>query len=129
MGLSYTWLYIRPALLGRTPNGAFYRGGIIPNPTSILTIGHSNHSIEKLLDLLQANGVEALVDTRSQPYSKYTPHFNREALQAAVTGAGMKYVYLGRELGGRPEGADFYDAEGRVLYRKVAASELFRDGV
>jgi len=98
-------------------------------PLTILTIGHSNHPIEKLLDLLQANAVEALVDTRSQPYSKYTAHFNREALQSAMAATGMKYLYLGRELGGRPEGAEFYDADGRVLYSKIAESELFREGI
>jgi uncharacterized protein (DUF488 family) len=96
---------------------------------TILTIGHSNHSIEKLVDLLEASGVEVVVDTRSQPYSKYTTQFNREALQSAIAGAGMKYLYLGRELGGRPEGAEFYDGEGRVLYSKVAESRLFRQGI
>src|SRR5262249_52160899 len=98
-------------------------------PATILTIGHSNHSIEKLLSLLQASRVEVVVDTRSQPYSKYTAHFNREALQSAIAGAGMKYLYLGRELGGRPEGSEYYDAGGRVLYAKVADSRLFGDGI
>ena len=98
-------------------------------PTTILTIGHSNHPIEKLLNLLQASSVEVVVDTRSQPYSKYTTHFNREALQSAIIGAGMKYVYLGRELGGRPEGSEYYDAEGHVLYANVAASPLFGEAI
>jgi len=98
-------------------------------PATILTIGHSNHPIEKLLSLLQASRVEVVVDTRSQPYSKYTAHFNREALQSAIAGAGMKYLYLGRELGGRPEGSEYYDAGGRVLYAKVADSRLFGDGI
>ena len=98
-------------------------------PATILTIGHSNHSLEKLLELLQASGVEALVDTRSQPYSNYTSQFNREVLQSVITAAGMKYFYLGRELGGRPEGDEFYDEEGRVLYGKVAGSKLFAEGI
>ena len=58
-------------------------------PATILTIGHSNHPIEKLLSLLQASGAEVVVDTRSQPYSKYTVQFNREALQSAIAGVGM----------------------------------------
>ena len=57
-------------------------------PATILTIGHSNHPIEKLLSLLQASGAEVVVDTRSQPYSKYTVQFNREALQSAIAGGG-----------------------------------------
>ena len=98
-------------------------------PATILTIGHSNHPIEKLLSLLQASGAEVVVDTRSHPYSKYTVQFNREALQSAIAGGGMKYIYLGRELGGRPDGSGFYDAEGHVLYAKVAASPQFREGI
>jgi len=96
---------------------------------TIYTVGHSNHSIEKLLELLQAHAIQVLVDTRSQPYSKYTAQFNREVLQPAVAAAGLKYLYLGRELGGRPEGAEFYDADGRVLYSKIADSEIFREGI
>src|SRR5207247_1205287 len=98
-------------------------------PATIMTIGHSNHPIEKLVGLLQASAVAVVVDTRSQPYSKYTVQFNREALQSAIAGAGMKYLYLGRELGGRPEGAGFYDAEGHVLYARVAESRPFREGI
>src|SRR5262249_55566804 len=96
---------------------------------TILTIGHSNHSIEKLVGLLEANNVEVVVDTRSQPYSRYTSQFNREALESAIAAAGMRYLYLGRELGGRPDGGEFYDSEGRVLYRKVAESGMFREGI
>jgi uncharacterized protein (DUF488 family) len=96
---------------------------------TILTIGHSNHPVEQLLGLLQASGVEVLVDTRSQPHSKYSTQFNREALQSAIAEVGIKYLYLGRELGGRPEGAEFYDEDGRVLYARVAASELFQEGI
>ena len=69
------------------------------------------------------------MDTRSQPYSKYTTQFNREAFQSAIAGAGMKYLYLGRELGGRPDGQEFYDGDGYVLYAKVAESRLFQKGI
>src|SRR5215207_541091 len=43
---------------------------------SISTIGHSNHSVEKFAGLLKRHGIEVLVDTRSHPYSRHTPHFN-----------------------------------------------------
>lgn len=41
----------------------------------------------------------------------------------------MEYVYLGQELGGRPEGAENYDAAGHVLYGRLATSEPFREGL
>jgi uncharacterized protein (DUF488 family) len=36
---------------------------------------------------------------------------------------------LGKELGGRPVGTQFYDHDGQVLYAKVAASPLFQRGL
>jgi len=95
----------------------------------MFTIGHSNHSVEAFLRLLQANGVELVVDVRSHPYSKYAPQFDRPALEGAVAAAGMRYLYLGRELGGRPEGPEFYDEEGHVLYDVLRESPPFLAGI
>ncbi len=95
----------------------------------IYTVGHSNHALETFLGLLRENGIDTLVDTRSRPYSKFVPHFNPDEMKAAVTQAGIRYVFLGRELGGRPEGAEFYDAEGHALYYKVAESAAFLGAV
>jgi uncharacterized protein (DUF488 family) len=96
---------------------------------TIYTIGHSNHSLEAFLNMLAAHGIEVLVDTRSQPYSKFAPHFNANGLRAAVTTRGIGYEFYGRELGGRPDARDLYDDDGHVLYGKVAESPLFRDGI
>jgi uncharacterized protein (DUF488 family) len=94
-----------------------------------LTIGHSNHPIDRFLQLVKDHQVEVIVDTRSQPYSKYSPQYDQESLRNALTAAGVKYVYMGRELGGRPNGAEFYDEEGHVLYGRVAESPLFLEGL
>jgi uncharacterized protein (DUF488 family) len=93
------------------------------------TIGHSNHPLPKFLDLLRGHGVELLIDVRSQPYARYAVQYNREALQAAIRDAGLKYLYLGDLLGGRVEGREFYDGEGHVRYDRVAASPEFQRGV
>ena len=95
----------------------------------ILTIGHSNHSWAKFLELLQSSGVEVVVDARSHPYSKFCPQFDFEALKKSLSEAGIRYVPLGNQLGGRPKGNEFYDSDGHVLYDRVAASESFRLGV
>jgi uncharacterized protein (DUF488 family) len=95
----------------------------------IFTIGHSNHSLEIFLELLRQNGVETIVDTRSNPRSKYVPQFDAAALQRTLEAAGIGYIYTGRELGGRPDGAQFYDADGRVLYGKVAQADFFKKGL
>jgi hypothetical protein len=47
----------------------------------LFTLGHSNHSLEKFIRLLEDNGVMTLVDVRSAPFSRHNPHFNRESLE------------------------------------------------
>ena len=94
-----------------------------------LTIGHSNHPFELFLGLLRDQRVEIVADTRSQPYSKYAPQYDREAMKAALDSSGILYLFFGGELGGRPSGEEFYDAEGHVLYDRVAASPLFQEGL
>jgi len=96
---------------------------------TVYTVGHSNYPLEEFLALLRAHRIEVVVDTRSQPYSKYATHFNHDVLRSAVETAGAKYLYLGKELGGRPEGTEYYDVHGHVLYDRVAASPLFREGL
>lgn len=95
----------------------------------LFSIGHSNHPLETFLYLLRQHRIEVLVDARSHPRSRFAPHFNKASLERAVVGAGIEYVYLGNELGGRPKGEEFYDAGGYVLYRRLAESPLFLDGI
>lgn len=95
----------------------------------LFSIGHSNHDLEKFLDLLRRHRIDVLVDVRSQPYSRFTPHFRARLLKEAVTGADIKHLFMGKELGGRPDGDEFYDAAGHVLYWRVAESRLFLDGI
>lgn len=96
---------------------------------AIYTIGHSNHSLEAFIDLLRGPAIDVVVDTRTSPYSAYSPHFSRRSLEEALAAAGFKYLFLGKELGGRPEGSEFYDEDGRVLYYQLAESPLFLEGV
>lgn len=95
----------------------------------ILTVGHSNHSLEHFLSLLKLHSVDVLVDTRSHPYSNFAPQYDQKELRKALSNAGFKYVNLGKELGGRPKGNQFYDSGGHVLYGKVAGTEQFKVGI
>ncbi len=101
------------------------------NDCCIYTIGHSNITVEELLQLLQAHGIRVLVDVRSAPYSKYTVQFNKDALQAhpALTAAHLRYMYAGKLLGGRPDNELFYDEDGHVLYADVANTYTFQEGI
>lgn len=95
----------------------------------LLTIGHSNHSAEHFGELLVEHGVEVLADVRSWPHSRYVEWADRSQIGEVAEAAGTRYLFLGKELGGRPDGAEFYDAAGHVLYGKVAKSGEFRAGI
>lgn len=100
-----------------------------PQNLRVLTIGHSNHTVEHFLTLLRAHGVQVVVDVRSQPYSKFARQFDHESLKSLLQNGGIRHLYLGKELGGRPRGDEFYDQEGHVLYGRVAATSVFQDAV
>lgn len=101
-----------------------------PKPDRLLfSIGHSNHPLETFLRLLKMHQIEILVDARSYPYSKYAPHFSAQSLNDAVTRLGTKYLFMGKELGGRPEEDEFYDDEGYVIYSRLAQAPSFLEGI
>lgn len=95
----------------------------------LYTIGHSNHSLETFLALLKRHGIEAVADVRTYPRSRYNPHFSREALAEALAERGVRYVFLGAELGGRPVDPACYDETGRARYDLIAETAPFRDGM
>ena len=96
---------------------------------TIFTIGHSNHSLEVFINLLQSHKIDVLVDVRSKPSSRFSPQFNKEGLEKSVKARGIKYLFLGMELGGRPQHSEFYDNQGFVLYSRIAESPLFLEGI
>jgi uncharacterized protein (DUF488 family) len=95
----------------------------------LFSIGHSNAGIDAFIDLLRLYEITALVDVRSQPYSRYNQHFSREQLKQFLEEAGIDYIYLGKEIGGRPEDPAFYLHNGKVDYDLVARSPLFLSGI
>ena len=95
----------------------------------VFTVGHSNHPPAAFITLLVRHGIDEIADVRSAPYSRYTPHFNHDALQTLLDDLGIGYAFLGGELGGRPADRSCYDAAGRVRYDKVAETDAFDDGI
>ena len=92
-------------------------------------MGHSTHPVDELVALLQAKQINVLADVRSQPYSRHNPQFRKEHLRASVEQAGLRYVFLGAELGGRPPEPELYDTKGHARYELVAETERFQAGL
>ena len=101
----------------------------VHNPKIIWTIGHSKHETDRFIELLSENHISAVVDVRTIPMSKMAPQFNESALKASLAKAGINFIPMGRELGGRPKEDEMYDREGRVFYNRLAESELFKSGI
>jgi len=95
----------------------------------IWTVGHSNHEFDRFAQLLLPERIEFLIDVRSFPYSRYSPQFNREALEAGAARLNVRYVFMGEQLGGRPTHEEHYDAEGRALYGPMSEEEDFREAI
>ena len=66
----------------------------------IYTIGHSTRSLEEFVDLLRENDIHILADVRTWPHSERYPQFNRDSLEENLKKRGIRYEWLGKELGG-----------------------------
>jgi uncharacterized protein (DUF488 family) len=95
----------------------------------LFTIGHGNIDADTFVALLRQHEIELLVDTRSQPYSRFNPQFNRETLKQTVSDAGIAYAFMGDSIGGRPNGEEFYFASGKVDYDLLEQAEFYRTGI
>jgi len=66
---------------------------------AVYTIGHSTHPVETFIAMLNAHGVETLVDVRTAPGSRRNPQFGQEALRQELAAAGIDYRHA-KDLGG-----------------------------
>lgn len=95
---------------------------------TLYTIGHSNNSVERFIELLRMSSITAVCDVRSSPYSKFVPQFNRDQLKSELKKYSIAYVFLGRELGARPTDPQCY-VDGKVQYERLAQTALFQQGI
>ena len=94
----------------------------------LYTIGHSNHPIERFIELLRRHGVGFVADVRSVPASRHHPQFNRRALAKSLEAAGIEYLFLGAELGARRKEPEAY-RDGAVAYELIARLPVFQAGL
>ncbi len=97
--------------------------------SSIYSIGHGQKSPEEFISELKSFDIHYLIDVRTSPFSKWSPQFNRGVIEGLLSANGIRYVYMGDVIGGRPLSDDCYDEEGHYDYEKMAQVPAFKDGV
>lgn len=93
----------------------------------LFTIGHSTHEFDKFLGLLKQHRIEVVADVRSRPYSRFE-WFSRPALEKALKENGIRYVFLGEELGARREERECYIGF-RADYDLISLTTAFQSGM
>ena len=94
----------------------------------IYTIGHSNYTMERLIDMLEYYNINCVVDIRGTPYSKYNIQFDKEAIRYTLTNAGFVYIYMGKELAAKRIRKNSYNNEGYSNFEGVIKEEEFKRG-
>ena len=95
---------------------------------TIFTIGHSIHPIERFLGLLEMNGITAVADVRSSPFSRHNPQFNKDTLPEDLKKRDIAYVFVGKELGARSDDSSCYE-RGKIRYDRLAGTSIFKAGI
>lgn len=95
----------------------------------IYTIGHSNYSIEKLIDMLKTYNIDTVVDIRGTPYSKYNVQYNKETIAETLKKEGFIYIYMAKELAAQRQDKNSYNKEGYSDFEKVIMEEDFLRGI
>jgi uncharacterized protein (DUF488 family) len=101
---------------------------IAAQPCDLMTIGHSNLPADRFITLLRDSKVSAVVDVRSDPFSRWCPWFSSKPLAAGLAAGGVAYLQLGDELGGRPRDPQLY-CDGIADYEAMARRPEFSAGL
>lgn len=96
--------------------------------TPIFTIGYGKRNSEEFVATLQQHAIQFLIDVRSAPYSRYKPNFSKDNLADSLRQYGIRYVFMGNLLGGRPDDPDCY-TNGRIDYERVKTMPFYQQGI
>jgi uncharacterized protein (DUF488 family) len=75
----------------------------------IFSIGHSTLPFYEFVEVLKTYDIESIIDIRRFPKVKRQPQFSKEFLEKNLPKQGVRYIWLGEELGGfRKRGYEEY---------------------
>lgn len=95
----------------------------------IFTLGHSNYSVDRLMDMLRYHGINCVIDIRGTPYSKYNVWFDKEVIANTLRNNGFVYIYMGEEFAAKRIRKISYNDGGYSDFNKVVLEEEFLKGI
>ena len=95
----------------------------------LYSIGYASKPLSVFIDQLKAYGVTAVADIRSVPYSNYFQEYHREPFKQQLEACGIRYAYLGDELGPRSKNLQHYNEVRQVQFNRLMQAELFKTGL
>src|SRR5690606_39390598 len=98
------------------------------NNSLMFTIGYATKPIETYISQLLEHGVTVVADVRSVPYSKRFHDYHRETLIQHLRNAGLRYVYLGEELGPRSKEPAHYVGD-QVQFGRLMEAPQYQAGI
>lgn len=97
------------------------------NSGLLTSIGYGNRPWSEFADRLGRHDVRFLIDVRSQPRSRQ-PEFNADMLESLLSKVGIRYVFMGDTLGGKPDDPSCY-IDGKIDYARCEQRPAFRAGL
>jgi len=100
------------------------------------TIGHSDRSLEELVELLREARVDLVADVRRIPRSRANPQFNKDTLPGALAAFDIRYEHMtalgglrGRSKAVPPDTNGFWINDSFHAYADYALTPPFRAGL
>lgn len=93
----------------------------------LTSIGYGDRPWPDFMERLRRHEIQFLIDVRSQPRSRQ-PEFNAEALELLLSKVGVRYVFMGDTLGGKPDDPSCY-VDGKIDYARCEQRPAFQAGM
>lgn len=95
----------------------------------VYSIGYATKPIGVFIAQLKNLNVNVVADVRSVPFSKAFHDYHQPAIKHSLLNEGIRYVYLGEELGPRSKNKEHYNEQRQVQFSQLMRSALFQQGI
>lgn len=96
---------------------------------NIFTIGYGGRQFDDFTTLLFAYRIDAILDIRSTPFSRFQPQYSKNNLQPLLLQHGIKYLYMGDKLGGKPKAKMFYNNIGQLNCDLITITKSYQNAI